>query len=343
MQSNPKMASLPDFRDFALKTMSLTQFTTLDAGAGAQHVKQLNEEDFVKIRLKHRGMANLKYFKGTETAILGHKVAYPIGLGTMPRQGQYHIDGEVAAAEGAKEAGVVYTIDAARASKPLQEILEASQGGLKLLRLCPYMSAESKTQALKLAATHKDIIGIVLDFNHNAKIDSLGTNIKANIPTAQWRLGDIQSIKEATKKPVIAQGILCAEDASTVTLSGADAIWVSNSGGRTLDATPSAISVLKGITQAAKRANPTVEVYVDGGVRRGIDVAKCVALGATMCFVGRPVAWALHYGGKEGVYYMVGTIGDEFRTAMILTDSMDVSKVTEARVIHQRPDNFAKL
>ena len=61
-------------------------------------MKQLNEEDFVRIRLKHRGMANLKYFKGTETAILGHKVNFPIGLGAIPRQGRFHIDGEVAAA-----------------------------------------------------------------------------------------------------------------------------------------------------------------------------------------------------------------------------------------------------
>lgn len=190
---------------------------------------------------------------------------------------------------------------------------------------------------MKIAATHKDIIGCVLDFSVEAKIDSQAatTSIKAKVPTSQWRLGDIKMVKDATKKPVVVQGIMCGEEASIAVLSGADAIWVTNCGGRTLDAAPSTISALPAIVQAARKANPTVEIYIDGGVRRGIDVIKCLALGATHVFIGRPLAYALHYNGKEGVSYMVNTIGDEFRTAMILTASMEVSKVTEEQVIHK--------
>lgn len=112
-------------------------------------------------------------------------------------------------------------------------------------------------------------------------------------------------MKDATKKPVVVQGVLCADDAATVVHSGADALWVSNSGGRSLDTLPSTISLLKGISEAAKKASPTVEIFLDGGVRRGIDVLKALALGASVVFLGRPVAFALHYNGKEGVEYML--------------------------------------
>ena len=105
--------------------------------------KHANEEDFVKIKLKQRGMANMTYFKGTDTTILGHKVAMPIGLGAIPEQQKFSYDGEVASAQAAKELGLVITLDASRSSKPLDEVLSESAGGLKMLRLNLSMSAES--------------------------------------------------------------------------------------------------------------------------------------------------------------------------------------------------------
>ncbi len=93
-----KMASVPDFRDYAQKTMSQKLFKEIDDGAADQVTKGLNESDFVKIKMKHRGMANMKYFKGTETKILGHKVQTPIGLGPVPNQKRFNFDGEIASA-----------------------------------------------------------------------------------------------------------------------------------------------------------------------------------------------------------------------------------------------------
>jgi isopentenyl diphosphate isomerase/L-lactate dehydrogenase-like FMN-dependent dehydrogenase len=101
-----------------------------------------------------------------------------------------------------------------------------------------------------------------------------------------------------------------------------------------MDTLPSTVSILKGITLAAKKANPKIEIYIDGGLRRGTDVAKCVALGASICFLGKPVAWGLHFAGKEGLQQLVSTLHEEFKTVMVLTDSMEVSQVTENQVIH---------
>ena len=122
---------------------------------------------------------------------------------------------------------------------------------------------------------------------------------------------------------------MTAEDAVVAVKLGADAIWVSNNGGRQMDTLPSTISVLKVISQAARQANPKVEIYIDGGIRRGTDVAKCLALGASICFLGRPVAWGLHFAGKEGVEQLVSTLHEEFKIVMVLTDSMEVAKITE--------------
>ena len=127
---------------------------------------------------------------------------------------------------------------------------------------------------------------------------------------------------------------MTAEDGALAAKLGADAIWVSNNGGRQMDTVPSTISVLKTVAQAARQVNPKVEIYIDGGIRLGTDVAKCLAFGASICFLCRPVAWGLHFGGKDGVEQVVSTLNEEFKIVMVLTDSMDVSKVTEKQVIH---------
>jgi isopentenyl diphosphate isomerase/L-lactate dehydrogenase-like FMN-dependent dehydrogenase len=135
----------------------------------------------------------------------------------------------------------------------------------------------------------------------DSKVDSQTLSIKALIPSNSWKSSDIAYIKANTKKPVVVKGIMCVEDVVTAVQLGADAIWVSNNGGRSMDTLPSTVSILKGITQSAKKTNPKVEVYIDGGIRRGTDVAKCLALGASICFLGKPVAWGLHFAGKEGL------------------------------------------
>lgn len=128
--------------------------------------------------------------------------------------------------------------------------------------------------------------------------------------------------------------MLCAEDAVTAVEHGADAIWVSNAEGRGLDTAPSTISVLQRVAEAAKRVNPKVEVYVDGGVRRGTDIVKCLALGASIVFVGQPIAWGLYYGAKAGVVQLLTLLNEEVNTAMALTCSLDVSQLTEKHIIH---------
>jgi isopentenyl diphosphate isomerase/L-lactate dehydrogenase-like FMN-dependent dehydrogenase len=153
---------------------------------------------------------------------------------------------------------------------------------------------------VRLARDTEDVVAVVLDFSKQAKIDSQVKSLDA-IVHKKWCLTDIKAMKEASGKPVVVKGVMTLEDALSAVLNGADAIWISNNGGRSMDTMPSTIAVLGSIAKAVKKANPKVDIYIDGGIRRGTDVAKCLALGATLVFLGRPVAWGLHFGGKEGL------------------------------------------
>ena len=109
----------------------------------------------------------------------------------------------------------------------------------------------------------------------------------------------IKTIKEVSGLPVVAKGIMCAEDAIKALEHGADAIFVSNHGARQLDTTFSTIEILEEVVLAVKKSNkPNTEIYFDGGVRRGTDILKAIALGANAVFLGRAVLWGLASGGQ---------------------------------------------
>ena len=130
------------------------------------------------------------------------------------------------------------------------------------------------------------------------------------------------------------------EDSLLAIQNGSDAIWVSNNGGRQLDTQPSTIQVLKAISQGVKAFSPKVEIYMDSGVCRGGDILKALALGAQVVFMERPIIYGLHYSGKEGVLETLNLINEEFKTAMCLTHTMEVQKITEEQVIHKVDKRF---
>jgi isopentenyl diphosphate isomerase/L-lactate dehydrogenase-like FMN-dependent dehydrogenase len=149
--------------------------------------------------------------------------------------------------------------------------------------------------------------------------DAVGSGLAAYIaslfdPALTWK--DIEWLAQLTKLPVLVKGILRADDALHAVDHGASGIIVSNHGARQLDTTPATISVLPEIVEALAGA---VEVYVDGGIRRGTDVLKAMAYGARAVFVGRPILWGLAIGGEAGVKYVLEMMRQEFDLAMALS------------------------
>jgi 4-hydroxymandelate oxidase len=127
---------------------------------------------------------------------------------------------------------------------------------------------------------------------------------------------DLAWLKSETKLPIIIKGIVTAEDATRVVELDLDGIIVSNHGGRTLDTLPATIDVLPEIIAAVSGRVP---VLLDGGIRRGTDVLKALALGASAVLVGRPVVYGLAVNGALGVSHVLRLLRDEFEIAMVLT------------------------
>ena len=124
--------------------------------------------------------------------------------------------------------------------------------------------------------------------------------------------------------PIIVKGLLTAEDAELAVQAGADAIVVSNHGGRQLDSSPAGLDALpEVVAQVAGR----VPVLMDGGVRRGVDVVKAIALGASAVLVGRPTVWGLAAEGEAGVSGVLGIMRAEFENAMALTGCRTVAEI----------------
>ncbi len=136
----------------------------------------------------------------------------------------------------------------------------------------------------------------------------------------------IPFIKKVSGLKVFAKGIMCAEDALLAIKNGADGIHVSNHGARQLDTTPATIDMLGEIVQAVKEVNPQVPIYFDGGVRRGADVLKALAIGADCVYVGRPILYGLATDGQAGVEKVLEILNEELKEAMITTGCMNVAQ-----------------
>jgi len=134
---------------------------------------------------------------------------------------------------------------------------------------------------------------------------------------------DLDFVRQEWDRPIVIKGILDPEDARDALRAGADGVIVSNHGGRQLDGVRSSVSVLPRVVDAV---GGELEVFLDGGVRSGLDVLKALALGAKGCFVGRPWAYALGAGGQAMVARMLGTLKNELAVAMILTGCTSVRK-----------------
>lgn len=143
---------------------------------------------------------------------------------------------------------------------------------------------------------------------------------------------DISWLKKVTQLPLLIKGIMTAEDSLLALDYGVDGIVVSNHGGRQLDGVPATIEVLQAIVKAVNNRCP---VFIDGGIRTGADVFKCLALGAKMVFVGRPVLWGLACDGGQGVASVMSILRDELELTMKLAGCPTLADISPSFVIHE--------
>jgi isopentenyl diphosphate isomerase/L-lactate dehydrogenase-like FMN-dependent dehydrogenase len=308
----------------------------LAGGSGADHTVRRNVEAWAALSLLPRALVGAGTVD-TRLRLLGHDLDAPLLLAPTASHGLYHRGGEAETARGAGAARVVNVVST-NSTLPVADIGAAATGpwwfqlyvlrdrgftrdlvgraeraGASALVLTVDLPVQAPDTAT-LRAALGDHDGAV--YGNLAGLDPTGaplTNDPGFDPTLSW--ADVDWLRSLTSLPVLVKGILRAADAATAIEHGAAAVVVSNHGGRALDTTPATVDVLPSVVDAVAGRVP---VLVDGGIRRGTDIAKAVALGATAVLVGRPVIWGLTADGANGVREVVATLSGELAAAMAM-------------------------
>lgn len=247
----------------------------------------------------------------TSITLLGERLAHPILITPFGSHGLHHPAGEVATAEGAARSDTLLCVSSA-STRSLEDIAKSSRAPKWFQIYLNQDEALSRAQLQRARDAGFKAIVFTVDAIGQGSSDEyvrLGRarpwlpygnspNGNANAFKTDLSWDDVGMIRNITGLPVIVKGITRPEDALAAVNAGASAIQVSNHGGRALDGTPAAITVLPQIAQAL---GGSVPIIFDSGVRRGTDIAKALALGAQAVAVGRPVMFGLAVGGAGGV------------------------------------------
>jgi 4-hydroxymandelate oxidase len=211
----------------------------------------------------------------------------------------------VARAEAAGAQALVLTVDAPLLGRRERDVRNR-------FHLPPGLRVENMS-----AAGHGDVIEPEAE-------SGLAAYVAAKLdPGLEWK--DVSWLRSLTRLPVVVKGLVRPDDARRAVDHGASAVVVSNHGGRQLDGAPATATVLAPIADAV---HGRIEVLVDGGVRRGTDVLRALALGARAVLVGRPILWGLAVAGEEGAVAVLETLREEVDHAMALAGCARVEEAT---------------
>jgi isopentenyl diphosphate isomerase/L-lactate dehydrogenase-like FMN-dependent dehydrogenase len=277
----------------------------------------------------------------TATTLLGTPVASPLGVAPFAMQRLIDPDGEVATARAAGAAGVLMCVSTLTTSTHA-EIAEAGDGP-RWLQLY-VLNDRARTLAHITEARNAGYSAVVLTVdlpyvgrrerdlrlgfqNPPPNLHLPYANLFENSPALTWR--DLEWIRAEMPLPLVVKGILTREDATLAVEHGADAIWVSNHGGRQLDGVAAGLDALPEVVEAVAGR---CEVYVDGGIRRGTDVLKALALGARAAFAARPFAGGLAVGGEAGVMSVLTILRDEIELGLGLLGCTAPDQVARGHV-----------
>ncbi|MEI4271050.1 alpha-hydroxy acid oxidase [Klenkia sp. LSe6-5] len=273
------------------------------------------------------------------TTLLGSPVRTPVGVAPWAYQGMAHPDGELATARAAAAVGALMTVSTS-ATRSVEEVAAAAAGSPSWFQLYRQHSP-GHTDDLARRAGDAGYRALVLtvdlpvlgrrrrDLRHDFALpaglrmaNQPGPGSAAPEPGPPWTTADIGRFAELSGLPVVVKGVLRGDDAVACVRAGASAVWVSTHGGRQADLVVPSAHALPEVVDAV-RGEPApdgtdVEVYVDGGVRSGVDALVALALGARAVFLGRPVVWGLATGGADGVAEVLAGVSAELAHALLL-------------------------
>ena len=347
-----EMINLFDFEKIAEGIMTKMAYEYVASGAADEFTVKWNREAFDKIKIRTQVLNDVSKLD-TKVSLFGQELPYPILIAPTAFHKIMHPEGEIATAQGAGAASAIYVVSSFT-STPIEEIARVATQPLWFQLYVTDDRAFVKDLVQKVEALGCQALCVTVDTSVTGTRDRQ-QRIKFQLPaelkapymidmtigskghalsykkSLTWK--DIEWLKSFSKIPILLKGILNPEDAEKAIQIGADGIIVSNHGGRNLDTVPATIEVLPHIAQ---KVNKRIPVLMDGGIRRGTDVLKAIALGATAVLVGKPICFGLACGGSEGVTKILTILRKEFEIAMALSGRPTIASIDQSLIWNEK-------
>lgn len=355
----PGLFTLADHEAQARQRLDAAAWAYFNGGSANQATLAANLRAWDAIALLPRVLRRLEGGH-TRCTLFGRKLAAPLLLAPVALQRLAHPDGELASAHAAAAQGAGFVLST-QASTPLETVADGirNEPGRGPMWFQLYFQRErDATLALvaRAEAAGYEALVLTVDAPVQAPRDAqsragfrvppgLAVNLPPQAPmpasvasvvfdhlmpaAPSWE--DVEWLRRHTRLPLLLKGVAHPDDARLALRAGADGLVVSNHGGRALDTVPSTAALLPAVATAVEGRVP---LLVDGGIRRGTDVLKALALGASAVLVGRPYAWGLANAGAVGVAHVIRLLRDELEIAMALCGCARLEQIGPELLVH---------
>jgi 4-hydroxymandelate oxidase len=339
---------LEDVHKLALAKLDPAVAHLIDGGAGDGACIEANEKAFADWALRARVLSGVSEVSLT-ASVLGEALGAPLLLAPSGLQGLSHPEGELASAAAASEASIGMVLST-HSTFPVEQVAaigaplwfqlyfnadraavrdlvqRAEAAGCKALCLTtdmptrPWIHAQMRAALAAVAhvepahgAPRQGHLDAAIAWDHDSRLT--------------W--DDLEWLRSITAMPLVLKGVMTGEDAALAVQHGVAGVVVSNHGGRVLEQGRASLAALPEIVESVAGG---AEIYFDGGVRRGGDIAIALALGARAVLVGRPVPWGLAAGGRAGVRRVIDMLLGELRSVMFMLGARTPAEITRTHV-----------
>ena len=361
MTTPTKPINLFEYQTLASRQLSQMALDYYASGAWDEITLRDNRLAFERLKLRPRMLVDVSQ-RDLTTEILGQSLQLPILIAPMAFQCLAHPEGELATAKAAAKLGSAMVLST-MATKSMEDVKSVSNNTPQWFQLYVHRD-RGLTRALvqrAYAAGYKALcltvdapmLGRREKDTHNQfvlppgmELANLSTLTDFKIPFRPGESGlfayvleqmnpgltwaDLEWLQSLSPLPLVVKGILRGDDAIRAVEHGAKAVIVSNHGGRQLDG---AIASIDALSEVVAAVGDKAEVLVDGGIRRGTDVLKALALGAKAVLLGRPVLWGLAVGGEAGVEHVLELLRNELDLAMALSGCAKLQDIDSSLVV----------
>ena len=347
--------NLDDYEQLARERLPQMVFEYFFGGAGDELTVRENRLGWQRLRFRPRVLVDVAA-RDLSTTVLGQRVAFPVLTAPCAFNALAHPEGELAVARATTSAGLIQVVSTA-GTYSLEEVAASAPSGTRWFQLYCYRDREVTQWLVERAAkagyralcltvdaplvgrrerdtrncfgllpgmTWKNLERVGLDRMERREEGSALVQYISEIWDASLTWDAVGWLRGLSALPLVIKGILTADDARRAVDHGASAIVVSNHGGRQLDGT---ITTSEALSEVAQAVGHEVEILVDGGIRRGSDILKALALGARAVLIGRPYLWALAADGQAGVEHMLGLLRDELDLDMALAGRPTIGSI----------------